>query len=160
MKKYILILIAIILIGGIIYVYNNKYMDKNNVITQEQYSDQGLNNQYQLSLYGNGKGKLNVYLDGQIIKEFSMSDPISRSLSSLLYIRKGENKLTIEIIPSETSEEMTYAYDIYEFPKDNTDQSLIFDDRYKLYSSKKNGEITGLVHTSEKTKFDFNIVAK
>jgi hypothetical protein len=116
-------------------------------------------NQYQLSLYGKGYADFKVLVNGQEAKQFSMSTSDGETLSSLLYVKAGKNSVSIEITPKDSSE-ITYAYDIYEFPKGDTNSGLLSGDKYKLFSSTPKGEITGFLHTSKNIELPFEINAK
>ena len=98
-------------------------------------------------------------LNDKEVKEFAMSDPEGESLSALLLVKPGKNTLSIETIPKENSGEIIYAYDIYEFPKESTDPELLFNEKYRLFSSTKKGEVTGFVKTTKTEKFSFEINA-
>jgi len=62
-------------------------------------NSENLQNDYQLSLYGNGQAEFKVLVNNQEVKTFSMTNPAKNSLSSLLPIKTGNNIVSIKIIP-------------------------------------------------------------
>ena len=88
-----------------------------------------------------------------------MSNPENQALTAPLGLKNGKNSLIIEITPKENSSETIYAYDVYEFPKDSTDPELLFNEKYRLFSSTQKGEITGFMKTTTTEKLSFEINA-
>jgi len=132
-----------------------------NLPTIDQVADfEKLQNNYQLSLYGNGQAEFTVFVNDQEVKAFSMTEPEKDSKSSLLPIKTGENVVSIKIVPKSGATKVVYAYDIYEFPKGNESSDLIMDDQYKLFSSTPQGKITGFIETSKEENLNFEINAK
>jgi len=132
-----------------------------NLPTMDQITDsEKLQNDYQLSLYGNGKAEFTVLLNDQEIKALNMTDPEKDSKSTLLPVKAGENVVSIKIVPKSGAKKVVYAYDIYEFPKGNENSDLIMEDQYKLFSSTPQGKITRFIETSKEENLNFKIDVK
>ena len=101
-----------------------------------------LSNDYQISFYSQGKATFKIFLNGSEI--YSVDNPTGNSTNKPLMVNKGGNKIEIEIIPS-GQQKVAYSYDIYQFPK-GAGQGAIFNDKYKLLTTTKSGEIAGFVN--------------
>jgi len=153
-------------LGKVMFQYtliNGQWTTVNDQLpTLEQISDlEMLVNDYQVSYYGKGKATFKVLVNGVVAKESIMENPQGTTLNFLIYVKPGKNNMVIEITPNEPSAEVTYSYEIDEFPK-GVDQYAIFDDQYLLFTSKPPGEITGFIKTilTKQLSIPFEIEAK